>query len=142
MRSVLVCMVPHWLRSQLADAEPAVSVICFKLPHELSQTLYGRRAAGLPAGAYWGAVADKDSGCGAVSDVPEANGAVAGACGNVVAVGMPPHHIHIRLMPCRMCHSTQVNLHCVPMWLWPQCRNVLQLTQQVMGTHCPVHSAG
>lgn len=45
--------------------------------------------------AYRGAVAHKDPSSGAVSDIPEANGAVAGACGNVVAVGMPLHHIHI-----------------------------------------------
>lgn len=49
---------------------------------------------------YRGAVANKDSSSGAVSDVPQADGAVTGARGNVVAVGMPLHHIHIRLVPC------------------------------------------
>lgn len=41
------------------------------------------------------AVADKHPSCGAVPDVPYPYGAVTGACGNVVAVGVPCHHIHI-----------------------------------------------
>ena len=40
-------------------------------------------------------MADKDPSCGAVPDVPHPDGAVTGACGNVVAVGVPRHHIHI-----------------------------------------------
>ena len=86
-------------------AYPTIVKICFRLSnswrkytHYVSVTLC--QAEGLQVwmkkkSAYRGAVAHKDSSCGAVSDVPEANGAVAGACGNVVAVGVPLHHIHI-----------------------------------------------
>lgn len=73
------------------------------VPEVTGAVCIGKR--GVRGGAYRGAVADKDSSSGAVSDIPQADGAVAGACGNVVAVGMPLHHIHIRLVPCSVEHQ-------------------------------------
>lgn len=47
-----------------------------------------------------GAVADKHAAARAGPDVPKSHGTVSRAAGHVVAVGVPPHHFHIRLVAC------------------------------------------
>ena len=99
-----------WIQQQswVSNGPTGLPVNRFVL--QITETL-GLRQRGCMR-AYRGAVAHKDSSSGAVPDIPEADGAVAGACGNVVAVGVPLHHIHIRLVPCSVWHRlVKIEVH-------------------------------
>ena len=89
-------------------------------------------------------VAQEDAARLAAPHIPEADGAVGAAAGHIVAVGVPPHNIHIRLVTCtraatgwKMCtHSGQCRMTCWPALLdarqWAPCMLRLQsLTEAV-----------
>ena len=61
--------------------------------------------------AHFGTVADEDARASPSADVPQADGAIGGPRRNVLAVGVPPDHIHVRCVSCDtgnpMTHQTR-----------------------------------
>ena len=49
---------------------------------------------------HWGLVADEDAARLPRAHVPQAHAVVAGTSGQEVGVGVPPDHLHIRVVPC------------------------------------------
>jgi len=62
-----------------------------------------------PPAAHLGAVADEDARAVPSAHVPQAHGAVRGPGRDVLAVGVPPHHVHVCRVACALvtcCFST------------------------------------
>lgn len=82
------------VQATASAAEAAASMSC-NMQRRCMVNMLGTDGKTEASSAYCGLMAHKHTCYRAVPDVPQPNGAITGAGGNIVTVGMPLHHIDI-----------------------------------------------